>query len=132
MKVLKGKMPRLYPDHRRALPRRLRAVYADFEARFPLRDGISRRLAVLAAQGWLVYQDIATEANALAARRRRKGKVSADLSRLRRRQASAAGQFISGLRSLEALDAGNGRGQDLARAIAAAQTAQGRDRPHGD
>jgi len=94
-------MPRLYPDHRRTIPRRLRQVYEDIATRFPLTDGVARRLAVLAARAWIDYEALSGEIAALSNGRGRR-KAAPMITRLRRRQAAYAGQFLGGLRSLEA------------------------------
>ena len=78
-KALKGKMPRVLKDHRTVFGKRLRAVYDDLAGRFPLQDGVARRIAVLAARAWLDYEDASTS---MDRSRRVKG---TEANRLRRR-----------------------------------------------
>ncbi len=112
-KALKGRMPRVLPDHRSTLAKRLRAVYDEIGKRYPLQDGVARRIALLAARAWVDYEDMAK-----ATSQRRKPKAT-EINRLRRRQATCAGQFLSGLRSLEALTSdSDGKGVDLTTALA--------------
>ncbi len=112
-RALKGRMPRTLGDHRSTVSKRLRVVYDDLEQRFPLRDGISRRVAVLAARAWLDYENLSEETERLAASRPRepeaRQKAAFQLTRLRRRQSSFAGQFLGGLRTLEGLSNGHGK-----------------------
>lgn len=97
---LKAEMPRMLPDHPSALAKRLRALYEDIAARYQLSDGLTRRVAVLTALAGLEHQAMTADVVALAGRRRA---TPAILSRLRRRQAAYAGQFLAGLRTLEAM-----------------------------
>ncbi len=113
MRRLKGAMPRTLGDHRTTLAKRLRAVYDDLGQRFPLQDGVTRRVALLAARAWVDYEEMAK-----ATSRRRK---ATETNRHRRRQATCAGQFLSGLRSLEALTSNGHGGKDLALLIQQAQ-----------
>ncbi len=110
MRALKSKMPRTLSDHRSTLAKRLRRVYDEIGTRYPLQDGVARRIALLAARAWLDYEDLAKQTT-----RQRK---AMEINRLRRRQASSAGQFLSGLRQLEALTNGHGKGFDLATELA--------------
>ena len=104
-------MPRTLSDHRGTLAKRLRRVYDEIGARYPLQDGVARRIALLAARAWVDYEELAK-----ATSQRRK---ATEINRLRRRQATCAGQFLSGLRSLEALTSDDhGKGVDLATALA--------------
>ncbi len=110
-RALKGRMPRTLPDHRSTLAKRLRVVYDEISKRYPLQDGVARRVALLAARAWCDYEDMAK-----ATSRQRK---ATEINRLRRRQATCAGQFLSGLRSLEALTSdGHGKGVSIADALA--------------
>ncbi len=113
-RALKGRMPRTLGDHRSTVSKRLRVVYDDLEQRFPLRDGISRRVAVLAARAWLDYENLSEETERLSASRPRekdaRQRAAFQLTRLRRRQSSFAGQFLGGLRTLEGLANGNDKG----------------------
>lgn len=113
---LKAAMPRCYADHRTADAKRLRRVYDDLASRFKDLDGVARRVALLAAESWMAYEDLGIEIERASGKR----KSTLSLSRLRRRRQSAAGQFLGGLRSLEALTGGNGdgRGLDLAAMLA--------------
>ncbi len=111
MRRLKGAMPRTMSDHRSTLAKRLRVIYDEIGTRFPLQDGVSRRIALLAARAWLDYEDLAKQTT-----RQRK---ATEINRLRRRQATCAGQFLSGLRQLEALTTdGHSKGFDIADALA--------------
>lgn len=107
-RALKGRMPRVLPDHRSALGKHLRCVYEDIGTRYELGDGIARRVAIMAARSWLEYENVSQEVAALTAKRPR-GKISMALTRSRRRQASYAGQFLGGLRTLQGLAEGNGK-----------------------
>ena len=40
-RALKGQMPRVLPDHRSTLAKRLRCIYDDLGQRFPLRDKVT-------------------------------------------------------------------------------------------
>ncbi len=111
---LKGRMPRTMGDHRSTAAKRLRVVYDDLQERFPLKDGVSRRVAVLAARAWLDYEKLSQETERLSASRPRekdaRQRAAFQLTRLRRRQSSFAGQFLGGLRTLEGLANGNDKG----------------------
>ena len=114
---LKGGMPRLYKDSRSSAAKRLREVYQDIGNRVPLTDGLSRRIAGLAAKAWLDYEATAHELTALTTPRLRlHAKQAVIVSRLRRRQSSLARAFLGGLRTLEAMSGKTG-GQDLAKAF---------------
>jgi hypothetical protein len=94
-RVLKGRMPRAYADHRTTAAKRLRPVYDDLDARFGLADGVSRRVALLVARAWLDYEAVTRDLE---------GKHKPlTLRRLRRQQRAALGQFTTGLRDLEEL-----------------------------
>ena len=105
-------MPRTLPDHRSTLAKQLRHVYNDIDARFPLKDGIARRVGVLVARSWLEYEQVSRESERMAAQRprekSRRQQHALQLTRSRRRQPSFAGQFLGGLRMLEGLNNGNG------------------------
>ncbi len=110
---LKGGMPRTLGDHRSTVAKRLRHVYDDLQEKFPLKDGVSRRVAVLAARAWLDYEKLSQETERLSASRPRekdaRQRAAFQLTRLRRRQSSFAGQFLGGLRTLEGLSNGHGK-----------------------
>ncbi len=110
-RALKGRMPRTLPDHRSTLAKQLRGVYDDIGGRFSLTDGVSRRVALLAARAWLDYERLSRESEQLASHRPRekdaRQRVAFQLTRLRRRQSSFAGQFLGGLRTLEGLANGH-------------------------
>ncbi len=112
-RALKGRMPRTLSDHRSNLAKRLRHVYDDLQEKFPLKDGVSRRVAVLAARAWLDYEKLSQETERLSASRPRekdaRQRAAFQLTRLRRRQSSFAGQFLGGLRTLEGLSNGHGK-----------------------
>ena len=113
-RALKGRMPRTLSDHRSNLAKRLRHVYDELQEKFPLKDGVSRRVAVLAARAWLDYEKLSQETERLSASRPRekdaRQRAAFQLTRLRRRQSSFAGQFLGGLRTLEGLANGNDKG----------------------
>jgi hypothetical protein len=69
-------------------------------ARFHLTDGISRRVAVLAAKAWLDYAALAQEIADYSTRTNNQKRAAATLARLRRRQAGFAGAFLGGIRTL--------------------------------
>lgn len=115
---LKGGMPRLFKDNRCPEAKRLREIYDDIEKRFPLSDGLCRRMAGLAARAWVDYEAISRELNALTSTHRlaRSSKATLAVSRLRRRQSALVGSFLGGLRTLESMTGKTG-GQDLAKAF---------------
>lgn len=100
---LKEWMPRVYKDHRRAIPRRLRGVYDAIGARYSLTDEITRRVAILTALSALEHEQLTRDVSALSNGQGTRGARATQLGRLRRRQASYAGQFLAGLRTLEAM-----------------------------
>lgn len=102
-KALKGKMPRLFTDHRSTPSRQLRAVYDELRERFPLNDGVARRMAVMTARAWLEYQTISAELSAVTARKNGRARTLTIIARLRRRQAAYAGQYLGGIRALATL-----------------------------
>jgi len=109
--ALKARMPRILPNHRSVMGYRLRSVYDDIVSRFKEPDGLARRVAVMTAEAWLNYENLGIEI--VQAPRRKKS--ATDLARLRRRRQSAAGHFLGGLRTLQALAEKNGDGDlDLA------------------
>ena len=63
----------------------------------------------MTAQVWMSYEDLSMEIAQTPGKRR----SALDISRLRRRRQTAAGQFLSGLRSLEVLSNGHGDGKGL-------------------
>ena len=104
---LKGYMPRVLDDHRSRHAKQLREVYMELIAKYPLRDGVSRRVAVITAKAWLDYEEISREVQQLTGRRRHHQNVAVIQTRLRRRQSSYMGQFMGGLRTLANLSNGN-------------------------
>jgi len=107
LRTLKDRMPRTLSDHRSTLAKRLRRVYDEIGTRYPLQDGVARRIALLAARAWLDYEDMVKQTTRM--------RTAMEINRLRRRQATCAGQFLSGLRQLEVLTSdGHGKGFDLA------------------
>jgi len=101
MKALKGKMPRILPNHRTGPARQIREVYNEIAERFALNDGVARRVAVLAAKAWLDYLAVGEElAKIPAPKSTRGGKALAMIARMRRRQAAHVGQYLAGLRAL--------------------------------
>lgn len=97
--ALKARMPRCLPDHRSSSAKRLRRAFDELAERFPLTDGVTRRLALLAAQAAVEHED----ASALLEIGHRQKRV---MNRLRRRQRQAAGAWLSGIRHLEEMTAG--------------------------
>ena len=121
-RALKGGMPKLFADNRCPDAKRLREIYQDIEKRFPLEDGLSRRIAGMTGMAWLNYEQLGREVAKLMSRRlKRNGKGSTDVQRLRRRQSSFAGAFLGGLRTLQGLTNQTGE-PDLARAIQSSMT----------
>jgi len=55
---LKGRMPRTFTDQRCAEAHRLRVVYTDLMEKVPNPTGRARRMALLAAQSWIAYEDL--------------------------------------------------------------------------
>ncbi len=109
--ALKARMPRVLPNHRTHTGYRLRQIYGDLVARLKDPDGVARRVALMTAESWLAYEDLGVE---IAQAPRRK-KSAVDVARMRRRRQVAAGHFLGGLRTLEALAGKNGdrKGPDL-------------------
>jgi len=107
-------MPRVFGDHRTTLSKRLRVIYDDIATRYPLNDGISRKVAAITAQTWLNYEECSREATQLSGRKRVHEKQATILNRIRRRQSTFAGQFLGGLRTLATLTNG-GSNNDLAK-----------------
>jgi hypothetical protein len=94
---LKGGMPKLFADNRCPDAKRLREIYQDIAKRFPLEDGLSRRIAGMTGMAWLNYEQLGREVAKLTSKRlKRSGKGSMDVQRLRRRQGSYAGAFLGG------------------------------------
>ncbi len=108
-RALKGQMPRVFGDHRSSHAKQLREVYLELNEKYLLKDGISRRIAVIVARAWLDYEAITKEVIQLSGRRRHHQKIATMQTRLRRRQVSYAGQFLGGLRTLDALTNGGAR-----------------------
>ncbi len=107
--ALKAGMPRTLPDHRSRKGKRLRRTYDDLVAKFQKIDGIVRRVALMTAEAWLAYEDLGLE----IAKAQKNRRSAMDVSRLRRRRQSAAGQFLAGLRNLETLTGGDSDGKPL-------------------
>ena len=115
-RALKGRMPRTFGDHRTTLAKRLRVIYDDIGSKYPLNDGISRKVAAITAQTWLNYEECSREVTHLTGRKRVHEKQATILNRIRRRQSVFASQFLGGLRTLSNLT-GTGDGADLAKSF---------------
>lgn len=117
-------MPRLFADNRRPEAKRFREIYQDIQARYPLEDGISRRIAALTAKAWLDYEQVSKELTPLTKKiLARTAKRALSINRLRRRQASLVSAFLGGLRTLETMT-GKAGGQDLAKVFELALKAE--------
>jgi hypothetical protein len=128
--ALKARMPRLFPDHRSSPARRLRRVYDDVAARFELRDGLARQVALMTAVAFADHLDLVAQVATLQTSSRGSGKErAAILNRLRRRQGKAAGQYLAGLKTLATLASSSGHSPSLEDYLAARYSAaDGHDR----
>jgi hypothetical protein len=111
-------MPRCCDDHRRTEGRRISAVFAELMEGLPGAPRLARRVALLAAQAFVSYQDVTLQIG----RARRNKRSAVEIRRLEKQRRLSAGNFLQGLRELQAMvDRDGNRPPDLARKIQAAQ-----------
>lgn len=108
-RMLSGRKPRRYQDHRTVEARRWADAYTDIASRFPPRDGLGRALTAIAADFYMDYVELRSVERAT-----QKKQTSSTRK--------VAGLFLACLRVLGGSGSGNDHGEkDLAKLIQAAQ-----------
>jgi hypothetical protein len=124
--ALKDRMPRYSHDHRGTADREIRTVFDELGARFPLRDGIARDVALITAIAAHDYRQLTAQVLTLeqdGVRRPAKEKAAL-LNRLRRRRDKAGNQYLAGVKMLEAFGSNGHRPPALGELIAAQRERQ--------
>lgn len=98
--ALKGRMPRVLPDHRSHEGKRLREVYLEFMGKLSDAPGPARRIGVMTAEAWIQYEDLGVQ----IARAKKNKRSALEIRRLKKERRLAAGHYLGGLRELSALE----------------------------
>ena len=113
-RVLTGRKPRRYLDHRTRVARIWSEGYSDIAARYPPRDGLGRALTAIAADFYMDYVEL---------RSAEKTAQKKNSSPIRK----TAGLFLATLRVLGGGSSNGHGGKDLARLIQDAQRGESDD-----
>lgn len=121
--ALKMRMPRVLPDHRSAEAGRLRTVYCEVMEKLSTPPAPARRIGLMCAEAWRDYEDLGIQ----IARAKKNKRSAVEIRRLRKERRLAAGNYLGGMRELQAMiDRDGHKPRDLARAIQRAQEAKER------